>query len=106
VRSFIHLLIAALLLASSTSAFALASTENLHLAPTASAQKTASRVLLFSSTGRVGGAALQAVEVHQENGRWNDATASTMESITVGPPLSWRQRLHRWPNRKSNRTPS
>ena len=77
-RPFIHLLIAAFVLTSSTSAIARASTENSHQAPTTSAAKPASGVLDFSAWDDVEGAAFQVLELHQENGASNDATASAL----------------------------
>jgi hypothetical protein len=75
VRSFIHLLIAALLLTSSTS-FARAFAENSHLAPSVLAPKTASGVSRLEGLANVGGERLQLPETHQEIGEVFDATAS------------------------------
>ena len=77
VRSFIHLLIAALLLTSSTS-FARAFAENSHLASSILAPKTASGVSRVESGANVVGERLQLPETHQEIGESFDATASVL----------------------------
>ena len=77
VRSFIHLLIAALLLTSSTS-FARAFAENSHLASSVLASKTASGVSRVERGANVNGERLQLPETHQEIGESFDATASVL----------------------------